>query len=103
MTKHVTPDHAHVTRSRLETALAACRAQQAQGSSSPTVGARTTVQLHIPGSAQRRTNGSAYIDGLNLNKACSAVCDVCQHGRNSKVHRANRCSEKRQRAQGGSS
>ena len=54
------------------------------------------TQLRIPGSAQRRANGSAYIDALNLNGACSAICDICGHGRNSKAHRANRCSEKRQ-------
>lgn len=54
------------------------------------------TQLRIPGSARRRSNGSAYIDSLSLNRACNAVCDICGHGRNSKAHRANRCSEKRQ-------
>lgn len=53
------------------------------------------TQLRIPGSAQRRANGSAIIDSLHLASTCNAVCDVCGHGRNSKAHRANRCSEKR--------
>lgn len=61
------------------------------------------TQLRIPGSAQRRANGSAIIDSLHLTSTCNAVCDVCGHGRNSKAHRANRCSEKRHRpAVGGS-
>ena len=54
------------------------------------------TQLRIPGSARRRSNGSAYIDGLSLASTCNAVCDVCGHGRNSKAHKRNRCSEKRQ-------
>lgn len=57
--------------------------------------------LRIPGSAQRRANGSAIMDSLHLSVTCNAVCDVCGHGRNSKAHRANRCSEKRQRVSDG--
>lgn len=53
------------------------------------------TQLRIPGSARRRKGGSAYIDSMRLNATCHAVCDICGHGRNSKAHRANRCSEKR--------
>lgn len=60
-------------------------------------------QLRIPGSAQRRANGSAIIDSLHLASTCNAVCDVCGHGRNSKAHRANRCSEKRHRTAAGGS
>lgn len=35
------------------------------------------------------------IGKTDLARACSAICDICGHGRNSKAHRANRCSEKR--------
>lgn len=54
--------------------------------------------LRIPGSAQRRANGSAIIDSLHLSVTCNAVCDVCGHGRNSKEHKRRGCSRKRQRA-----
>lgn len=60
-------------------------------------------QLRIPGSAARRKDGSAIIDNLHLSVTCNAVCDVCGHGRNSKAHRANRCSEKRRRTAAGGS
>lgn len=58
------------------------------------------TQLRIPGSAQRRANGSAIIDSLHLTSTCNAVCDVCGHGRNSKEHKRRGCSSKRVRGEG---
>lgn len=52
------------------------------------------TKLRIPGSAQRRANGSAIIDGLNLSRTSHAICDICQRSRNKGDHR--KCSKRRQ-------